>query len=651
MSLRGLLARPLAGLFVLSVFSALAAAVASPAMAAPDAAPSAVPSAAPAAKPPLVLEDEGSFFVGGRERASETLSLTQKYDPRGTVTVDQMYVQYQVPVNAKPYSITLIHGCCLTGKTWETTPDGRMGWNQYFVRKGYATYTIDQAGRGRSATDISGINAVHLGKAAPDSLPAVFAAGHEAAWTIFRFGPKYPEAYADTQFPVQAQAELWQQMVPDWLTALPTPNPTVADLSKLAIKLKGTVLMSHSQSGIYPFQTAALNKTGVAGIVAVEPGECPKVEEARALVGIPILVVFGDHVQESSRWAPRFKACQDFIAAFTSAGGTGEFMSLPAMGIHGNSHMMMQDRNNLQVADLILGWIDRNVEGAGRTASAAAATPPTAGNGNGNAGGTDAARHHVLVQAAPDVRIDVIEEGAGRPLVLLPSRGRGAEDFDDVARRLAGEGYRVLRPQPRGIGQSTGPMDNITLHDLANDVAAVIRDQVREPVVIVGHAFGNWVARTASVDHPELVRGVVILAAAAKQYPPGLSEHVDRSGDLSLPDAERLKSLQYAFFAPGHDASVWLTGWYPRVNESERLAGKATRQSDWWSGGSAPMLDLQAGDDPFKPAATRTEVKDEFGDRVTMVVIPGAGHALVPESPAAVVDAIARWERSLPSQQ
>jgi pimeloyl-ACP methyl ester carboxylesterase len=264
------------------------------------------------------------------------------------------------------------------------------------------------------------------------------------------------------------------------------------------------------------------------------------------------------------------------------------------------------------------------------------------------AANADAARHHVLVQVSPDIRIDVIEEGQGRPLVLLPSRGRGAEDFDDIAERLAAAGYRVLRPQPRGIGNSTGPMKNITLHDLGNDIAAVIRDQAKQPVVIIGHAFGNWVARTTSVDHPDLVRGVVIVAAAAKRYPPGLSEHVDRSADLSLPDSERLKSLQFAFFAPGHDASVWLQGWYPVVNESQHLAGKATKQSDWWSGGKVPMLDLQAGDDPFKPASTRNEVKDEFGDRVTLVVIPGAGHALVPEAPGEVVDAIVKWEKSLP---
>jgi pimeloyl-ACP methyl ester carboxylesterase len=261
---------------------------------------------------------------------------------------------------------------------------------------------------------------------------------------------------------------------------------------------------------------------------------------------------------------------------------------------------------------------------------------------------TQAARHHVLVQAGAGVTIDVIEEGKGRPLVLLPSRGRGAEDFDDVARRFAKDGYRVLRPQPRGIGKSVGPMTNITLHDLGNDVAAVIRAEAGRPVVIVGHAFGNWVARTTATDHPDLVRGVVIVAAAAKKYPAGLSQHVDRSADLSLPDSERLKSLQFAFFAPGHDARVWLKGWYPDVNESQRLAGSATKQSDWWGGGKAPMLDLQAANDPFKPVSTRNEVKDEFGDRVTLVVIPGAGHALVPEAPAAVVAAIVKWEKGLP---
>jgi pimeloyl-ACP methyl ester carboxylesterase len=245
-----------------------------------------------------------------------------------------------------------------------------------------------------------------------------------------------------------------------------------------------------------------------------------------------------------------------------------------------------------------------------------------------------------------DGHIEVIAQGSGPLVVMLPSRGRGAEDFDVLAPYFLKAGYRVVMPQPRGIGKSTGAMKDITLHDLANDIAGVIRAEGGKPALVVGHAFGNWVARMTGVDHPELVRGVVIVAAAAKKYPKGLSEHVDRSAELALPDEERLKSIQYAFFAPGHDARVWLNGWYPEVSESQRLAGKATKQSDWWSGGDKPLLDLQAEKDLFKPRETRGEMRDQFGERVTVKVIPNAGHALVPEEPAAVAEAIISWDRA-----
>ena len=252
-----------------------------------------------------------------------------------------------------------------------------------------------------------------------------------------------------------------------------------------------------------------------------------------------------------------------------------------------------------------------------------------------------------------DARIEVIAEGSGPLVVLLPSRGRDSEDFDAIAAGIARAGYRVLRPQPRGAGRSTGPMKNLTLHDFANDIAAVIKHEGGS-AVIVGHAFGNWVARMTAVDYPQLVRGVIIVAAAAKAYPSGfagakeLSEAVRKAGDASLPDAERLRYLQKAFFAPGHDASVWLKGWHPEVDESQFAAGRATKQSEWWPGGKPPLLDLQGELDPFKPRAMMNEMKEEFGDRATIAVIPDASHALVPEQPAAVVDAIVAWTRKLP---
>jgi hypothetical protein len=311
---------------------------------------------------PLSIAQQGSFFVGGRDVHSDTLSTVPNYANSGTVTVDQMYVHYQVPTHAKPLSLTLIHGCCLTGKTWETTPDGRMGWDEYFVRHGFPTYVIDQADRGRSAPDIETVNAVKLGKAPVSQLPGLFAASHEAAWAIFRFGPEYPQRFPGEQFPIDAQNGLWQQMVPDWIASLPTPNPTVPALSQLAQKLHGTVLISHSQAGIYPFQTAALSTQGIAGIVAIEPAECPSATaDLTPYTKMPILVLFGDYVNLSPRWAPRLKACRAFVDAATQAGGHVQLVMLPDVGIHGNTHMMMQDRNSLQVADWILNWIGTHV--------------------------------------------------------------------------------------------------------------------------------------------------------------------------------------------------------------------------------------------------------------------------------------------------
>lgn len=313
--------------------------------------------------PPLTLSAQGSFFVGGHDVASETLSTLPAYAAAGTVTVDQIYVRYQVPVSSVRTPLVLIHGCCLTGKTWETTPDGRMGWDEYFVRHGFPTYVIDQSWRGRSAGNPSAINAVKTGKAGADTLPPVFSAGHEPAWAIFRFGPEYPKVYPGMQFPLEAQAEFWKQMVPDWSAALPVPNPTVPALSELAKRLKTAVLVSHSQAGIYPFQTAALDRSGIRAIVAIEPAACPDPakDDLTPYKDLPILILFGDYVDLSPRWAPRLKLCRTFVAAANSAGGRAELILLPEIGIHGNSHMLMQDKNSLEIADWLTGWLDKRV--------------------------------------------------------------------------------------------------------------------------------------------------------------------------------------------------------------------------------------------------------------------------------------------------
>jgi len=248
--------------------------------------------------------------------------------------------------------------------------------------------------------------------------------------------------------------------------------------------------------------------------------------------------------------------------------------------------------------------------------------------------------------AAGKASIETIAEGKGPLVVILPSRGRGAEDYDEVARGIAKAGYRVLRPQPRGIGRSKGPMQGLTLHDFASDIAAAIEHE-GGPAILVGHAFGNWVARMTAADHPKLVRAVAVLAAAAKKYPAALAEAVTQCADVSLPDGERLKHLQFAFFAPGHDASAWLEGFYPEVNASQRAAGLATPQEAWWGAGGAPLLDLQAENDAFRPRETVNDLREELGERVTVSVVRDAGHALVPEQPAAVVAALLDWMQGL----
>src|SRR5882724_6256739 len=168
-------------------------------------------------------------------------------------------------------------------------------------------------------------------------------------------------------------------------------------------------------------------------------------------------------------------------------------------------------------------------------------------------------RHSELVHYN-DVQIDVVIEGDGSAVVLLPSLARDSDDYDEVAEGLAAAGFLVLRPKPRGIGRSTGPMTKITLHDFARDIAEVVKKLGGGRAVVVGHAYGNWVARMTAADYPDLVRGVVIAAAAAKQYDPKLTIAVTQAGNPDLPDDQRLGALRFAFFATGNDPTIWLKG-------------------------------------------------------------------------------------------
>lgn len=241
-----------------------------------------------------------------------------------------------------------------------------------------------------------------------------------------------------------------------------------------------------------------------------------------------------------------------------------------------------------------------------------------------------------------ETTIGYYAQGKGPLILLIASTGRGTEEFGTLAQRLAERGYRVLRPEPRGIGASKGPMTGVTFHDFAKDFAAVIRAEGGNAVV-AGHAYGGWIARTLATDHPELTRGVVLVAAGASKWPKELSNAITMINDPASTREQRLAGLRLAFFAKGNDPSAWLEGWHGDVTKSQRAAGKATKRADWWAAGKAPILDLQGGADPFRPAESRQELKSEFGDRVTVAVIDNASHALPAEKPVETANAIADW--------
>lgn len=259
--------------------------------------------------------------------------------------------------------------------------------------------------------------------------------------------------------------------------------------------------------------------------------------------------------------------------------------------------------------------------------------------------------HRIIQNGAAE--IEVLAQGHGPTIVLLPSLGRGADDFDVIAERLATAGFHVLRPEPRGIGRSSGPMHGITLHDLAGDVAAVLLDDASgkpQKAILAGHAFGSFVARMLATDRPDLTRAVVLIAAGAGKVPspPDARQAIKDSANADLPTAERLKALQFVFFAPGNDPHIWLRNWYPDVLNAEREAGDATPSPTYFAGGSAPILDIQPENDRIAPVTDSDILKTELAPRVTVVLVPHAGHALIVERPELVSRALIDYARKLP---
>ena len=334
---------------------------------------------------PLELQSRGSFIVGGEsvEHTPDQLSFftDAAEQSAGHVTINQMYVEYMVPVADNGLPVVMLHGATLSGKSYDTTPDGRMGWYEYFVRQGHPVYIPDQVSRARSGFDIATYNEVRAGIQPPSALPNFWRFGDELVWTQFRFGPAAGTAFPDEQFPIEAADEFAKQAIPDLNLGLPTPNPNIAAVADLAGQLDGAVLLGHSQTGMLPVDAALADPTGIAGMIVIEPGSCRSAdftdEQISALTTIPILAVFGDHLDATTGtpvvWQNAYDDCMAFVDRINAAGGDAEMLHPPDLGIHGNSHMIMMDKNNLEIADLILAWIDQNVRADG--AATPVATP------------------------------------------------------------------------------------------------------------------------------------------------------------------------------------------------------------------------------------------------------------------------------------
>ncbi len=314
---------------------------------------------------PLELQDEGSFFVGGKVVTTDFPDGPAAGAPAaGQITINQMYVQYRVPRTVGGPPVVMVHGAGHTGVTFETTPDGREGWATYFTRRGFPVYVVDHAGRGRSGFDPTQFNRARM-EGAAGSQPGLALATRERAYPNFRVGPVYPNPYSGTQFPVEAQDQYFAQLVPNAETTLAGGGAnTVNALAALLDRIGPAVVLVHSQSGLYGVDLARLRSDKMRALVSVEGGCAPVSADdvQKSLAKVPMLSLWGDNSVGAVGFNgdERRNGCSATIKAIAAAGGNARFLLLPEQGVKGNSHMMMLDKNNLQVADVILSWLGDN---------------------------------------------------------------------------------------------------------------------------------------------------------------------------------------------------------------------------------------------------------------------------------------------------
>lgn len=319
---------------------------------------------------PLNLADEGMFFVNGTTRLSTHPGASPAGPSKpGTVTVNQMYVHYRIPARlASPTPVVLVHGGGLSGMSYETTPDGREGWATYMARRGHAVYVVDTPGRGRAGFDATAINRAKAESSTAPLPGNVLMVTAELAWPLFRFGPRYGEAYADTQFPTGAFEAFSTQSVPFGEATLDGGAMANAPraLAALLDRIGPAVIVVHSLAGPFADALVEMRPHLVRAVVNIEGAQAivPSDSQVLAYRGIPVLELFGDHLDSPAfTGRARYEARKAVVERINrQEGGKATLLRLPDFGMTGNSHMLMLDRNNLLVADLILGWIADQVK-------------------------------------------------------------------------------------------------------------------------------------------------------------------------------------------------------------------------------------------------------------------------------------------------
>ncbi|WP_376096493.1 alpha/beta fold hydrolase [Roseomonas sp. CCTCC AB2023176] len=317
------------------------------------------------AQAPIEVREIGSMHVGGRVATIEGLPEQEivfspgapplRINPNGQFQVEAMYAQYVRLQNPRArVPLHFWHGGGLTGVTWETTPDGRPGWQMFFLRQGHDTYVSDAMERGRSGFARS---------------PQVFA-GEPVfrtmgeGWGLFRIGdpagwnadPAQRRAYPDSRFPAAHWNDFMRQGVPRWAT---TDRQVQAAYDAYVQQACPCVIVVHSQGGNFAM-TAALNAPDkVRALVLVEPsGAPPQAADAARLRDIPHLFVWGDHFAENAFWGRVRGNVERWQGQLRAAGVSVDVLDLPAEGIRGNSHMLMMDDNSDEIAGRIQRWME-----------------------------------------------------------------------------------------------------------------------------------------------------------------------------------------------------------------------------------------------------------------------------------------------------